>query len=139
MIGVQGCGPAAANLVIVERAYRGAFEVGYFDVLYQLLEIHRQLNGADLLLRGHAVTYAFDMPGPGEFIEPFIGEGEQSRLNDPRADVVRLVAAGVGVMVDGVDMDTFATEGKPVIDGVRIVNSAELYRHWPDYGHILYM
>ncbi|MFC7617397.1 hypothetical protein ACFQV2_32245 [Actinokineospora soli] len=42
----------ADTLAIVERAYRGAVEKQFFDALYLAVELHRQLGGMDLLLRG---------------------------------------------------------------------------------------
>lgn len=51
--------PGGAQVLgIVERAYRGAVEKQFFDVLYMSVELHRQLGGMDILLRGPAVTCA---------------------------------------------------------------------------------
>lgn len=129
----------AQNLVIVERAYRGAVEVGYFDVLYQLLELHRQLDGVDLLLRDHASTY-------GLAGEPFAPEsvtrlwsGGEIAPNSPRCEVRRLIELGVRVLVHRDDLTEFAVPPARLVPGVRIVDDAELYDRWPSYAQILYM
>ncbi|MFC9897586.1 hypothetical protein ACFVMC_28170 [Nocardia sp. NPDC127579] len=129
----------ARNLVIVERAYRGAIEVGYFDVLYQLLELHRQLAGVDLLLRDHAATYALDTAefGP-ESLTGLFG-GAPIAVNDPRSEVRRLLETGVRVLVCHDDIVGLRLRPERLRAGVRIVDDAELYGRWPDYSQILYM
>jgi hypothetical protein len=83
------------SLAIVERAYRGAVEVAYFDALFLGIEIHRQL-GLDVLLRGEAVTYAVDGPAPEPFL---VGKRLVETLDAPRADLLRLRDLGVGPAV----------------------------------------
>lgn len=129
----------AQNLIIVERAYRGAVEVGYFDILYQALELHRQLNGVDILLRQHASTYAL-ATAPRVLDEAaekvFAG---RARLDDPRGEVGRLLDVGIAVMVQRDDIADLRIAPERIRRGVHIVDDADLDQRWFDYTQILYL
>ncbi|MEV6960361.1 hypothetical protein AB0M97_14410 [Streptomyces sp. NPDC051207] len=123
------------SLAIVERAYRGAVEVAYFDALFLGIEIHRQL-GLDLLLRGEAVTYAVDAPPPGPLM---VGRRPVDTLDAPRADLLRLRDLGVGIRVEHEDLAALGLGEDRLIDGVECVAAGEFAVRWPDYDRIFFL
>lgn len=123
------------SLAIVERAYRGAVEVGYFDALYLGLEIHRQL-GLDVLLRGEAVTYAF-AAAPAPPIT--VGKRLLETLGTPRDDLVRLRDAGVGIWVEEDGLAALGAGPDRLIDGVRCAAPGELAARWPEYDRVFFL
>nr|BCN28643.1 hypothetical protein [Streptomyces sp. SANK 60404] len=123
------------SLAIVERAYRGAVEVAYFDALYLGLEIHRQL-GLDVLLRGEAVTYALDAaPAP----PVTIGGRVLETLGTPRDDLARLRDAGVGIWVEEDGLASLGIGRDRLIDGVRCAAPGELAARWPEYDRVFFL
>ncbi|MFF8937587.1 hypothetical protein ACF08O_23140 [Streptomyces paradoxus] len=124
-----------ASLAIVERAYRGAVEVAYFDALFLGIEIHRQL-GLVLLLRGEAVTYAVDAPAPAPLL---VGKRLVDTLDAPRADLLRLRDLGVGIRVEREDLAALGLSEDRLIDGVECVAAGEFAAHWPDYDRIFFL
>lgn len=123
------------SLAIVERAYRGAVEVAYFDALFLGIEIHRQL-GLDLLLRGEAVTYAVDAPPPEPLL---VGKRLLRTLDAPRADLLRLRDLGVGIRVEREDLEPLGLRADRLIDGVECVAAGESAARWPDYDRIFFL
>lgn len=123
------------SLAIVERAYRGAVEVSYFDALYLGIEIHRQL-GLDVLLRGEAVGYALaaDAAAPIR-----IGGHLLTTLDAPRDDLRRLRDAGAGVWVEEDALAALGIGRHRLIDGVRSAAPGELAARWPEYDRIFYL
>lgn len=127
----------AETLAIMERAYRGALEKQFFDALYLAVELHRQLGGMDLLLRGPAVSYAVAAAAVGS-IE--VGGRKVDTLSDPRRDLVRLQESGVAVWVEEADLAPFGVDGPAaLLPGVRIAASGELARRWPDYRTVCFL
>lgn len=123
------------SLAIVERAYRGAVEVAYFDALFLGIEIHRQL-GLDVLLRGEAVTYALEAaPAPPVRIGGHLLE----TLGAPRDDLLRLREAGVGIWVEEDGLAGLGIGRDRLIDGARCAAPGELAARWPDYDRIFYL
>ncbi|WP_369390553.1 hypothetical protein AB5J72_25155 [Streptomyces sp. CG1] len=123
------------SLAIVERAYRGAVEVAYFDALFLGIEIHRQL-GLDVVLRGEAVTYAVEAaPAP-----PLkIGGRLLEALDAPREDLLRLREAGVGIWVEEDGLAALGIGRERLIDGVRCAAPGELAARWPEYDRVFYL
>lgn len=123
------------SLAIVERAYRGALEVAYFDALYLGIEIHRQL-GLDVLLRGEAASYAV----PAEPLPPLrVGKRLVDTLNAPRDDLVRLRDAGAGIWVEAADLDALGLRRDRLIEGVRCAEVGESALRWPEYDRIFFL
>ncbi|MEU9212632.1 DsrE family protein [Streptomyces sp. NPDC048415] len=123
------------SLAIVERAYRGAVEVAYFDALFLGIEIHRQL-GLDVLLRGEAVTYAVDGPAPEPFL---VGKRLVETLDAPRADLLRLRDLGVGIRVEREDLAALGLGEDRLIDGAEPVAAGEFAARWPEYDRIFFL
>ena len=124
----------AETLAIVERAYRGAVEKQFFDALYLAVELHRQLGGMDLLLRGPAVSYA----AADALVEPIvIGGRELATLTDPRADLRRLQDEGVAVWAERPDVAAFGV-GR-LLPGVGIAEPGEFARRWGDYRRVCFL
>ncbi|MFL6129409.1 MAG: hypothetical protein ACJ73E_10140 [Mycobacteriales bacterium] len=124
------------SLAIVERAYRGAVEKQFFDSLCLAVELHRQLGGLDLLLRGPAVSYALRADPPPALR---LGGRVLDTLSDPRADLRRLLDAGVRVWVSGPDLAALGLAGAGrLLAGVRPA-PAELAARWPDYRTVFYL
>jgi hypothetical protein len=123
------------SLAIVERAYRGAVEVAYFDALFLGIEIHRQL-GLDVLLRGEAVTYAVDGPAPEPFL---VGKRLVETLDAPRADLLRLRDLGVGIRVEREDLAALGLGEDRLIDGAEAVAAGEFAARWPEYDRIFFL
>ncbi|MGW7409505.1 hypothetical protein ACWGI9_38420 [Streptomyces sp. NPDC054833] len=125
-----------ASLAIVERAYRGAVEVAYFDALFLGIEIHRQL-GLDVLLRGEAVTYAVDAPAALEPLQ--VGKRLIDTLDAPRADLLRLRDLGVGIRVEREDLAALGLGEDRLISGVECVAAGEFAARWAEYDRIFFL
>lgn len=121
----------AQVLGIVERAYRGAVEKQFFDVLYMSVELHRQLGGMDLLLRGPAVTCALRGAETGPLL---LGGRLLDTLGDQRRDLRALIDSGVRVFVQEEDLTDLGFGPADLVDAaVRPVTSAQLTDWWPHY------
>ncbi|MCL6292859.1 hypothetical protein [Streptomyces sp. 43Y-GA-1] len=124
-------------LGIVERAYRGAVEKQFFDVLYMAVELHRQLGGMDILLRGPAVTCALRA---AETAPLTFGGRVLDTLSDQRRDLRALLAAGVRVLVQEEDLTDLGLGPADLVDAaVRPVTSAQLSGWWPHYRMVSYL
>ncbi|GLZ32200.1 hypothetical protein Lesp02_43880 [Lentzea sp. NBRC 105346] len=126
----------ADSLAIMERAYRGAVEKQFLDALYLAVELHRQLGGLDLLLRGPAVSYAAT---GGEVGAIQIGNRKVDVLTDPRRDLARLQESGVDVWVEEPDLAPFGIDPGALLPGVRTAASGEMARRWPDYERVFFL
>lgn len=116
-----------AYLAIIDRAYRGSAEAGFFDALYGVLMLGDQLGGMDVVLRGTAVTAAVDDgPAPGP-------------LPTPRRPVRELVAKGVPVYVDKPGLEAFGLGDDALLPGVTCMDTAELAGRWPDYDGVWFL
>lgn len=124
-------------LAIVERGYRGAVEKQYFDCLCLATELHRQLGGLHLLLRGTAVSYAV-CAGP---VPPLrLGGRLVATLPDPRGGLRRLLAAGVRVWVDTHDLAACGiAERAPLLEGVEPEPPEPLASRWGDYRLVVFL
>ncbi|MEU9031011.1 hypothetical protein AB0D46_26565 [Streptomyces sp. NPDC048383] len=125
----------ARVLAIVEHGYRGALEKQFFDELYLATELHRQLGGLDILLRGSAASYALDT-GPVPALR--IGSRTVDTLTDPRAGVRTLLEQGVGVLVEEPDIAALAA-ARPLIEGVRLVAADETAARWNEYRMVVFL
>ncbi|MFI9629736.1 hypothetical protein [Streptomyces sp. NPDC052042] len=130
--------PTLPALVMVERAYRGAVESQFADVLYIVRELNRQLGGVHLAFRGQAVTYAVEAPGH----EPVLTLGSRTidTLPDPRRSVRTLLDEGVSVWAEQADVDRLgASLPDRLIPGVRTLRPGELAASWPTYTQVWFM
>ncbi|WP_156727255.1 hypothetical protein [Streptomyces apocyni] len=128
----------ARVLAIVERGYRGALEKQFFDELYLATELHRQLGGLDILLRGPAVTYGLR----ADRVPPLrIGNRTVDTVSDPRPGLRALLEAGVTVWADEPDLAALGAAGNPdrLIEGVRIARDGELAVRWPEYDMVCFL
>ncbi|MFD1147568.1 hypothetical protein [Saccharothrix hoggarensis] len=127
----------AETLAIVERAYRGALEKQFFDALYLAVELHRQLGGLDVLLRGPAVSYAAARAEVGPID---VGRRRVDTLTDPRRDLTRLRESGVDIWVEERDLAPFGVTGPgALLPGIRTAAPGELARRWPDYRRVCFL
>jgi hypothetical protein len=128
--------PGPRALAIVEKAYRGALEKQFFDALYLAVELHRQLGGLDLLLRGRAVTY-------GVRAEPVpalrIGGRTVDTLTDPRRDLRTLMDTGVRVHAEEDGLAAHGLGPDRLLDGVLPVSGAGMALRWPEYRMVCYL
>ncbi|GHJ36848.1 hypothetical protein [Streptomyces sp. TS71-3] len=125
------------RLAVIERAYRGAIETQFADVLYLVRELNRQLGGLDLLLRGLAVTYAVEAaPVPAVRV----GGGELDTLPDPRRSMATLLDEGVGVRVDARDLAALDPAGSSrLMPGAELIDGSRAALLWPQYAEVLYL
>jgi hypothetical protein len=108
---------AADVLAIVERAFRGAVEKQFVDALFLAVELHRQMGGMDILLRGPAVTYA---ARNARVPALRLGDRVVDTLSDPRADVRRLLESGLVVYAEEPGLAAYGLDsGDQLLDGVR--------------------
>jgi hypothetical protein len=122
-------------LAIVERGYRGTLEKQFFDELYLATELHRQLGGLDILLRGPAVTYALDAdPAPALRI----GNRTVDTLSDPRKGLRSLLDAGVGVWTEEPALAALGSS-RPVLDGIRLAGEGEMAARWGEYRMVFFL
>ncbi|MGA5822792.1 hypothetical protein ACPC54_33640 [Kitasatospora sp. NPDC094028] len=105
------------RLLVIERAYRGALETQFADVLYLARELNRQLGGVDVLLRGLAVTFAAADTRPAPAVR--VGHDTLDTLPSPRDSVRSLLEHGAGVFVDAADLAHFEAGPGWLQPGVR--------------------
>ncbi|AOR31291.1 hypothetical protein BFF78_09790 [Streptomyces fodineus] len=122
-------------LAIVERGYRGALDKQFFDELYLATELHRQLGGLDILLRGTAVGYALDAPPPPALR---IGARTLDTLTDPRAGLRSLLEAGVGVWVEEPALTALGSP-RPPLAGIRLARDGEVAARWAEYRMVFFL
>ncbi|MFJ4283631.1 hypothetical protein [Streptomyces massasporeus] len=122
-------------LAIVERGYRGALEKQFFDELYLATELHRQLGGLDILLRGPAVTYALDAQPPPALR---IGNRVVDTLTDPRKGLRSLLDAGVDVWIEKRALAALHSP-RPLLDGVRLAGEGEVAARWGEYRMVFFL
>ncbi|MFD9375453.1 hypothetical protein ACFWBH_07910 [Streptomyces sp. NPDC059999] len=122
-------------LAIVERGYRGALEKQFFDELYLATELHRQLGGLDVLLRGSAVTYALDA-GPVPSLR--IGARTVDTLSDPRKGLRTLLDAGVRIRVEEPDIEALGST-RPLIEGIALTRRGETAERWAHYRMVFFL
>ncbi|MET9610109.1 hypothetical protein ABZZ17_34400 [Streptomyces sp. NPDC006512] len=125
----------ARVLAIVEHGYRGALEKQFFDELYLATELHRQLGGLDILLRGSAASYALDT-GPVPALR--IGDRTVDTLTDPRAGLRTLLAQGTGVLVEEPDIAALGA-ARPLVAGVRLVAADATAARWNEYRMVIFL
>lgn len=118
----------------MEHAYRGAVEKQYFDALYLAVELHRQLGGMDLLLRGPAVAYASAEAATGPLT---LGGRVIDTLTDPGADLARLRDEGVAVWVERPDLAAFGVGA--LLPGVGIAEPGEFAARWGEYRRVCFL
>lgn len=124
-------------LAIIERAYRGAVEKQFVDALYLALELHRQLGGMDILLRGQAVTYAASRAR----VAPLrLGSRVVDTLSDPRGDVRRLLDSGLRVYAEDHQLTAYALDGAgDLLDGVQRIPADEAAARWSAYRMVCFL
>ena len=127
--------PAAEHtLVIVERAYRGAVEDQFADVLYFVRGLHRQSGDVELALRGTAASYAVQTDRQPAL---HIAGRLLDTLSDPRRSVQQLLDDGVAVWAEEPDLVALgATAPARLIPGVRCLAEHELASRWPNYARV---
>ncbi|HZB50305.1 MAG TPA: hypothetical protein VE547_14520 [Mycobacteriales bacterium] len=125
---------ADRTLLIVERAYRGAVEDQFADVLYFVHGLHRQSGGVELALRGAAAGYAVlpDRPPALRVAGRLLGT-----LPDPRRSVQLLLDDGVAVWTEEPDLLALGpTAPARLIPGVRCLAADEVTARWPSYARV---
>ncbi|WP_049579675.1 hypothetical protein [Streptomyces sp. SBT349] len=127
----------AQVLAIVERAYRGTVEKQYADTLYLAAELHRQMGGMDILLRGLAVTYAAAGAHVGQLR---FGGLLIDTLTDQRSDVQVLLRAGLRLYAEESAVRAYGLdrEGR-LLDGVRTISTTEAAARWSDYRTVCFL
>ncbi|MCX5203706.1 hypothetical protein OG897_19890 [Streptomyces sp. NBC_00237] len=130
--------PDGRVLAIVERGHRGALEKQFFDEFYLAAELHRQLGGLDILLRGQAVTYALNA-GPPPPLR--IGNRTVDTLSDPRKGLRTLIEAGVGVWAEEPGLAAVGAAHSPgrLLDGIRVARDGELATRWTEYRMVCFL
>ncbi|WP_431774993.1 hypothetical protein [Streptomyces cucumeris] len=129
--------PGRRRLLIVERAYRGALETQFADVLYLALELNRQQNGADILLRGLAVTCAAADTRPAPSL--VVGRRTLDTLPDPRDSVRSLLENGATVWAEEADLALFETGPHWLQPGVRRAGGADPLPDWSAYRSVHFL
>jgi hypothetical protein len=131
---------AATVLAVIERAYRGAVEVQYADLLYLCRGLHSQLGGLDLVLRGSAVTYAL-AAGQGDALRLSTANtaATSGHLPDPRAAIAELIAAGCQVWADQADLAEIGATAEQLQTGVLFEDTDRLSLNWHEYREVWYL
>ncbi|GGO79955.1 hypothetical protein [Wenjunlia tyrosinilytica] len=124
-------------LGVIDRAYRGAVEVQFFDALYGILDFRAQLGAVALALRGAAVTLAVDE----DIYQPVVefGPVRMDTLPDYRTSVRQLITEGVPVMVDEPDLRALGFGPDDVVPGVEVLDTNELAARWPEYDGVWFV
>lgn len=120
-------------LAIVERAYRGAIEEQYANVLW-LSHVLRRLRGdIDVLLRGNAVRYALrDQP----HTQLTIGGRAVDTLPHYETEIRNLLQAGVLIYVSGADCDRFRVDRARLIPDVVELDPPAVARLFAGHAHV---
>ncbi|MFT2015050.1 hypothetical protein ACMA1D_04255 [Streptomyces sp. 796.1] len=124
-------------LGVIDRGYRGAVEVQFFDALYGILDFRQQLGGVALALRGAAVTVAIDEADYKPVVE--FGPVRIDTLPDYRSSVRQLIAEGVPVMVDEPDLKALGFTADDLIAGVQCLDTNELAARWDEYDGVWFV
>lgn len=124
-------------LGVIDRAYRGAVEVQFFDALYGILDFRAQLGSVALALRGAAVTLAVDEDVYQPVVE--FGPVRIDTLPDYRANVRQLIREEVPVMVDEPDLRAFGFGPEDLVPGVQCLDTNELAARWPEYDGVWFV
>ncbi|MFI9152074.1 hypothetical protein [Streptomyces sp. NPDC053367] len=125
------------RLLIIERAYRGAVETQFADVLYLARELNRQQNGTDILLRGLAVTCAAADPRPAPAV--VVGRRKLDTLPDPRDSVRSLLENGATVWAEEADLALFETGPAWLQPRVRRAGPADPLPDWSTYRSVYFL
>jgi len=126
-----------AVLGIMDRPFRGAIEVQFFDVLYGVLDLSAQFSRADVALRGLAVTLA--VRDGGYELALKIGASTLTTLPDYRAAVSSLVAEGIQVFVDEPDLKRLGFGAGDLVPGVQCLDTNDLAARWGDYEAVWFV
>ncbi|MBP0455071.1 hypothetical protein J5Y04_36970 [Kitasatospora sp. RG8] len=124
-------------LGVIDRAYRGAVEVQFFDALYGILDFREQLGAVALALRGAAVTLAVDETEYQPVLE--LGAVRMDTLPDYRRSVRALVAEGVPVMVDEPDLRRLGFTPEDLVPGVACLDTNRLAATWDEYDGVWFV
>ncbi|MGW3298345.1 hypothetical protein [Streptomyces rubiginosohelvolus] len=125
------------RLLIIERAYRGALETQFADVLYLARELNRQQGGTDILLRGLAVTYAAAGARPAPAV--VAGGRTVDTLPDPRRSVRTLIEEGAVIWAEEDDIALFATGPDWLLPGVRRGGPSNALPAWSTYRGVYFL
>ncbi|MER6300586.1 hypothetical protein ABT247_13580 [Kitasatospora sp. NPDC001539] len=127
----------AQVLAIVDRGYRGAIEKQFVDTLYLVRELHRQMGGMDILLRGQAVSYA----ARAARVAPLrFGDRVVETLSDPRRDVRALLDAGIRVRAEEPGLlASGMTGGEQLLEGVELIGAQAAAESWSEYRMICFL
>ncbi|MFI6849627.1 hypothetical protein OG535_07020 [Kitasatospora sp. NBC_00085] len=127
----------ARVLAIVDRGYRGAVEKQFVDTLYLVRELHRQMGGMDILLRGQAVSYA----ARDATVAPLrFGNRVVETLSDPRRDVRALLAAGIRVRAEEPGLIASGLVGREqLLEGVELIGARVAAESWSEYRMICFL
>lgn len=120
-------------LAIVERAYRGAIEEQYANILW-LSHVLRRLRGEiDVLLRSNAVRYALQDQPRTRLV---IGMQVIETLPHYETEVRNLLDAGVSIYVSAADCDRFQIDRERLIAGVVAVDVPCVARLFAEHTHV---
>ncbi|MEI5034534.1 hypothetical protein RB201_22920 [Streptomyces sp. S1A(2023)] len=125
------------RLLIIERAYRGALETQFADVLYLARELNRQQGGTDILLRGLAVTYAAAGSRPAPVM--LAGSRKIDTLPDPRESVRTLIEEGAVIWAEEDDLALFETGPDWLLPAVRRGGPADPLPDWSAYRGVYFL
>jgi hypothetical protein len=126
---------ANCSLAIVERAYRGALEEQYANILW-LVHVLRRMNGnVNVLLCGNAVRYAIrDQP----HVTLTVGDIRLDSLPHYESEVRALVSSGGAVYVHTGDCERLNVRPERLLPEVIQVSPADLPNLFKDHNRIWY-
>lgn len=124
------------TLAIMEAAHRGGVEKQFFTPLYLAIELHHQLGGLDLLLRGPAVTCAVAHDRRHHLD---LADADRCAVPDPRAELSRLIELGVRVAVERSAL-VGTVGGEPtLLPGVEVVDDGATALRWHTYRDVTFL
>ncbi|MGW3040431.1 hypothetical protein ACWC9T_10345 [Kitasatospora sp. NPDC001159] len=112
-------------------------EKQFVDTLYLVRELHRQMGGMDILLRGQAVSYA----ARAATVAPLrFGNRVVETLSDPRKDVQALLDAGIRVRAEEPGLIASGMTGRDqLLEGVELIGARTSAESWSEYRMICFL
>lgn len=122
-------------MIILERAYTGAIEEQYSNILWICWSHQKMDCQMAVVLRGNTLLYARRQQQTSELT---IGDIRVTQLSNYSEYLEQLIASGGAVYILRGDIDRFALNVEEVLPGVQVINTSDLASLCGEYDNIWY-